>query len=185
MNYIIIGSIGGIILLVILSYNTLVKRKNEVSNAFGSIDVMLKKRYDLIPNLVEVVKKYMEHEQNLLLEITKLRTHAISDIPINEKIDGHNEIQNKVNGLLMNVENYPNLKADTSFINLQATWTSSEEQISASRRYYNSAVTDYNNSIQMFPSNIIANIFNFSSMKVFEAEEVERKNVNAKELFNG
>jgi len=184
MNYILIGSIIGIALIIILVYNTLIKRNNEVKNAFASIDVMLKKRYDLLPNLIEVTQKYMDHEKSILIDITKIRSHVTSEVPLEEKIKDHNEIQRKVNGLLMNVENYPNLKADSSFLSLHANWTSSEEQISAARRYYNTAVTEYNNYIQMFPSSIIASLFNYKSMQVFEAEETERMNVRAKDLFD-
>jgi LemA protein len=144
---------------------------------------MLKKRYDLIPNLVEVTKRYMEHEKSVFIEITKLRSQVIEEKNQEQKVVKHNEIQRKVNGLFMNVENYPQLKADSSFLSLQANWTSAEEQISASRRYYNTAVTEYNNYIQMFPSNIIATMLGYKEKKVFEAIDVERKNIKASELF--
>lgn len=177
-------SIVMIIIVLIIIYNVLIKRKNEVSNAFASVDVMLKKRYDLIPNLVEITKRYMEHERSVFVEITKLRAQIVEENSEDQKVSAHNEIQRKVNGLLMNVENYPQLKADSTFLALQANWTSSEEQISASRRYYNSAVTQYNNYVQMFPSNIMAGMLGYKEKKVFEANEVERKNIKAEELFN-
>lgn len=177
-------SIVMIIIVLIIIYNVLIKRKNEVSNAFASVDVMLKKRYDLIPNLVEITKRYMEHERSVFVEITKLRAQIVEENSEDQKVSTHNEIQRKVNGLLMNVENYPQLKADSTFLALQANWTSSEEQISASRRYYNSAVTQYNNYVQMFPSNIMAGMLGYKEKKVFEANEVERKNIKAEELFN-
>lgn len=171
------------IIVLIIIYNVLVKRRNEVSNAFASVDVMLKKRYDLIPNLVEVVNRYMEHERTVFVEITKLRTQVAEENTDEQKVKTHNEIHRKVNDLLMNVENYPELKADSSFLALQLNWTSAEEHISAARRYYNTAVTEYNNYIQMFPSNMIAIIFDFKEQRVFEANEIERKNVKASELF--
>ena len=180
---ILLGTLGFFTVVFILIYNGLVKRKNEVDNAFGSVDVMLKKRYDLIPNLVEVTKRYMEHEQTVFVEITKLRSQVIEEKAEEQKVAKHNEIQRKVNDLLMSVENYPQLKADRSFLALQANWTSAEEQISASRRYYNTAVTDYNNAIQMFPSNMIASLLGYQKKNVFEAIEVERQNISASELF--
>ncbi len=183
MNLITIGIIVFILLTLTIVYNVLIKRKNEVANAFASVDVMLKKRYDLIPNLVEVTKRYMEHESSVFVEITKLRTQVMDENSQAEKVENHNAIQRKVNDLLMNVENYPALKADSSFLALQANWTSTEEQISAARRYYNTAVTEYNNYIQMFPSNILAGMLGYKKEKVFEAVEAERKNIKAAELF--
>lgn len=180
---ILLAILGFLTMVLIVIYNGLVRRKNEVDNAFGSVDVMLKQRYDLIPNLVEVTKRYMEHEQTVFVEITKLRSQVIEEKEEEQKVAKHNEIQRKVNDLLMSVENYPELKADRSFLALQANWTSAEEQISASRRYYNTAVTDYNNAIQMFPSNMIANMLGYQKKNVFEAIEVERQNISASELF--
>lgn len=180
---ILLAILGFLTIVLIVIYNGLVRRKNEVDNAFGSVDVMLKQRYDLIPNLVEVTKRYMEHEQTVFVEITKLRSQVIEEKEEEQKVAKHNEIQRKVNDLLMSVENYPQLKADRSFLALQANWTSAEEQISASRRYYNTAVTDYNNAIQMFPSNMIANMLGYQKKNVFEAIEVERQNISASELF--
>ncbi|MGQ1945510.1 LemA family protein [Geofilum sp. OHC36d9] len=180
---VLIGIVAFFVITLIIIYNVIVKRKNEVANAFASVDVMLKKRYDLIPNLVEVTKRYMEHEKSVFVEITKLRSQVIEEKSQEQKVEKHNEIQRKVNGLFMNVENYPQLKADSSFLSLQANWTSAEEQISASRRYYNTAVTEYNNIIQMFPSNIIARMLGYKEKKVFEAIDVERKNIKASELF--
>lgn len=183
MDLIVLGSVAFLTVVFIILYNNLIKRKNEVSNAFSSVDVMLKKRYDLIPNLVEVTKRYMDHEKGVLTEITRLRT-LVQDISSEDKlIENHNAIQRKMNELLVSIENYPTLKADSSFLSLQANWTSTEEQISAARRYYNTAVTEYNNYIQMFPSNIVANVISFKEKKVFEVDAVERKNVKASELF--
>lgn len=173
-----------LVILMIVLYNNIIQRKNEVANAFSSIDVMLKKRYDLIPNLVEITKQYANYEQSLLSDITKIRSQIDTKTSIDEKIKTHNEIQGKISSMFMNVENYPNLKADSTYINLMENWTTSEEQISASRRYFNSAVTEYNNGIQTFPASIIASIFNFTPLQVAEIAEAERLNVDAKKLFN-
>lgn len=168
---------------LIFLYNNIVKKRNEIDNAFGLIDAMLKKRYDLIPNLVETVKQYMIHEANVLSNVTELRSKLTENISTKDKVDLHDDIARQLNGIMLTVENYPDLKANQNFLKLQASWNEIEEQILASRRYYNTAVTDYNNSIQTFPSNIIANIFYFSPKEVLETENNNRKNVNAKELF--
>ncbi len=174
-----------IIILPFILYNTLVGKKNQVENAFASIDAMLKKRYDLIPNLVASVKTYMKHERNVLTEITALRTKAISgNLSTEDRIDIDNKISKAIGGIMVAVENYPELKASQNFLQLQAAINETEEQISAARRAYNSAVTDYNNATEMFPTNIIAGIAGFKRKKVFEITEVERKNVNVNDLFN-
>ncbi|WP_029281752.1 LemA family protein [Pedobacter sp. R20-19] len=179
-----------IILLVLLLfgfffYNNIIGKKNQVTNAFSAIDVMLKKRFDLIPNLVEVVKQYTTYEQDTLSKIVELRSKATSgNIPVAEKASIDAELSSSMKGLMVNVENYPDLKANTNFINLQSTWTESEEQIAAARRTYNAAVTDYNNSIMMFPGNLFAGLFNFYPVTVLTTTEEERKNISAKDLFN-
>ncbi|MCF8370812.1 MAG: LemA family protein [Bacteroidales bacterium] len=183
-DYIIYGIVGLVILIIIGLYNTIIRKRNEVNNAFASIDAMLKKRYDLLPNLVELVKQYMAHEKTVFVEITKLRSQVSSEIPSDEKLEKYNALQKHADRLLLNVENYPDLKASANFLHLQASWNSTEEQISASRRYFNAAVTDYNNHIQMFPYNILADLLKFSPQSVFEISNNERQNINAKELFN-
>jgi LemA protein len=182
-GYIILGILIIIILYITFLYNDIIIKKNETNNAFGTVDTMLKKRYDLIPNLVEIVKQYMAHESKVLSDVTALRTRFSEDISNEDKIDLHNNISKRIDGILVLVENYPNLKASESFLKLQASWNEAEEQISAARRYYNSAITDYNNSIQTFPSNLLARLFNFSSKKNFEIDEIERKSINAKDFF--
>jgi LemA protein len=177
--------IGFIFLIGIFSYNSLIGKKNQVTNAFSAIDVMLKKRFDLIPNLVEVVKQYTTYEQGTLAKIVELRSRANSgSMSTAEKADLDVQLSSSVKGLMVNVENYPDLKANTSFINLQATWTESEEQIAAARRTYNASVTDYNNSIMMFPGSLFAGMLNFHPIPVLETAAEERKNISAKELFN-
>ncbi|KQS41147.1 LemA family protein [Pedobacter sp. Leaf194] len=177
--------IGVLLVIAIFFYNSLVGKKNQVTNAFSAIDVMLKKRFDLIPNLVEVVKQYTNYEQATLSKIVELRSKAVSgNISDSEKASIDAQLSGSIKGLMVNVENYPDLKANTNFINLQSTWTESEEQIAAARRTYNSAVTDYNNAIMMFPGNMFAGILNFQPMVVLTTAEEERKNVSAKDLFN-
>ena len=176
---------GALFLFGIFFYNGLIGKRNQVTNAFSAIDVMLKKRFDLIPNLVEVVKQYSTYEQGTLTKIVELRTKATAgNISEVEKATLDAQLSSSVNGLMVNVENYPDLKANTNFINLQTTWTESEEQIAAARRTYNAAVTDYNNSIMMFPGSIFAGMLNFQPIAVLATAEEERKNISAKTLFN-
>lgn len=173
------------ILFGVLIYNSLIGKRNQVTNAFSAIDVMLKKRFDLIPNLVEVVKQYTNYEQSTLTKIVELRARATSDsLTDAEKASLDTELSKTVKGLMVTVENYPDLKANTNFLNLQSTWTESEEQIAAARRTYNSAVTDYNNAIMMFPGNMFAGMLNYTKIDVLETPAEERKNISAKELFN-
>lgn len=183
MIYIIL--IAALILLFIVSYNSLIKRKNDVENGFASVDVMLKKRYDLIPNLLETVKAYMKHEKNLLLQITRLRIEAVSSkLSDEDKVNIENKITKSMSGLMVAVENYPDLKANQNFLQLQGAWNEVEEQISAARRAYNAAVTSYNNVVEIFPSNIIAGIMKFKRKLLFEIPDYEKHNIKAKELFS-
>lgn len=177
-----------IVLIAIIGisfYNSLIAKRNQVSNAFSSIDVMLKKRYELIPNLVETVKQYTKYEEGTLTKITALRSKVETDQLSNqEKIELDKQIGTAVNGMMLTVENYPDLKANQNFLNLQSTWTESEEQIAAARRNYNASVTVYNNGIMMFPGSIFAGILNYQPFPVLENTVEERKNISAKDLFN-
>ena len=174
-----------IVLLIVFLFNSLIARRNAVNNAFASIDAYLKKRYDLIPNLVAAVQKYMEHERNLLTEITELRSRAISgNISDSERVELDNKISRALTAINVAVENYPDLKANTNFLQLQAALNEVEEQLSAARRAYNAAVNSYNNAVQMFPTNLVALIIGFKVSPFFEATETERQNVNVKNLFN-
>ncbi len=183
MIYLII--IAAILLLIIIGlYNSLIRKKNEVENAFASIDVILKKRYDLIPKLVETVKGYMQHEKSLLTELTSLRAQIVSGTISSE--DGvvlENKIAKGMSGIMVAVENYPDLKASQNFLQLQGSWNEIEEQISASRRAFNATVITFNNSVETFPSNIMAGIMNYKRRTLFEIPDIERQNINAKELF--
>lgn len=183
---IIVAIIAVAILIIGIGiYNSLISKKNQVANAFSAIDVMLKKRFDLIPNLVETVKQYMQYEGDTLTKITALRGKALgNDVSEGEKLQLDQQIGSAVKGLMVSVENYPDLKANTNFLNLQTTWTESEEQIAAARRNYNASVTTYNNAVMMFPGNMFAGMLGYQPMAVLETAAEERKNVSAKELFN-
>lgn len=176
----------GIILLIGIGlYNSLIGKKNQVANAFSSIDVMLKKRFDLLPNLVETVKQYTQHESSTLSRIVELRSQATTgNLNTNEKIELDKQVSAGVRGLMLTVESYPELKANQNFINLENTWTESEEQIAAARRTYNASVTDYNDAIMMFPGSIVAGMLNYQPIAVLSNTEEERKNVSARDLFN-
>jgi len=177
---------GGVVLLiVIIMYNGLINKKNQVENVFAGMDAQLKKRYDLIPNLISTVKTYMKHEKDTLLKITELRAKAISGKMSNdEKIELNNMMSSALGGIMVAVENYPELKALENFIMLQESLNDVEEQISAARRYYNTAITSYNNAIEMFPTNILAKIMSLERKQVFNIIQSERENINAGDLFN-
>lgn len=181
--------VGGLVILlfiiVIGIYNSLIGKKNQVENAMGGIDVQLKKRHDLIPNLVATVKQYAEHERSLLDRVTELRTRALAgNIPEGERLQLEAALSGALRSLMVSVENYPDLKANQNFLHLQASLNEIEEQISAARRTYNASVTDFNNAIEMFPSNIVAGMMGLSRKAVFEAEEVERQTPDVGQLFS-
>ena len=157
MIYIVVTALVIVILVLIIIYNNLIQKKNAIDNAYFSMDVMLKKRYDLIPQLVETVKGYMTHERDVLIQLTELRQKVIiENLNTNDKV----ELDNKINAVLKNVlasfENYPQLKASENFLKLQGAINETEEQLAASRRFYNAAVNDYHNGIEMFPSSLVA-----------------------------
>jgi len=181
--FLLIGFVIVVLLGAVLTYNNLIGARNAVENAFGTIDVMLKKRYDLLPNLVEVAKTYMKHESDIFTKLADLRARANSATTTDEKVAIENQISGAVKGLMVSVENYPDLKASEQFTMLQRSWNETEEQISAARRAFNAAVTAYNNAVDKFPSNIFAGMFNFRRKEVFVIAETERQNVSAKDLF--
>jgi len=173
-----------IFIFYILSYNNFINKKNQIENSFSTIDVSLKKRYDLIPNLVEITKKYMEYEKNTFEIITELRSKAMEIKTSNdEKVLLNNELTKKIGRIMAVAENYPELKSNENFLHLQRTLNEIEEQISAARRTYNSNVTDYNNFVEMIPTNIVAYIMKFKRKEIFKATEKERGNIEIKNLF--
>ncbi len=168
-------------------YVSLIRKKNKVRESMGGIDVQLKKRYDLIPNILVIANKFMEHERGLITEITNLRT-KVSGLrsdrdTISEKINLDNQIANKMGQLMVNVENYPQLKSDQTMIQAMQTYSEVEEHIAAARRFYNSAVNDLNNSVEIFPSSVIASALNIKAYPFFEVEESAKKSVNAADFF--
>jgi LemA protein len=186
-NFFIIVLAAGLLLVVlvfIFIYNSLVGKKNQIANAEGSIDAMLKKRFDLIPNLVETCTVYLAHEKGIFEQLAELRAKATTGKPDIQQLESiHASASKTVGNLLLMAENYPELKSSNNFLQLQAAWNETEEQIAASRRFYNAAVTDYNDGIMVFPSNIVANLFGFKKREVFVAKESERENISAKNLF--
>lgn len=182
---IILVIVGFLALVIIGIYNSLIRKRNEVENAFGGMDVQLKKRYDLIPNLVATVKQYATHEKDLFEKITEMRGKAMGgNLNANEKVALDNEISASMRSIMVAVENYPDLKASESFMNLQRNLTEVESQISAARRTYNAVITDFNNAIQTFPNSIIAGMMKLTKKEVFVINEAERQNVDVKTLFN-
>lgn len=182
---VIIAVVAVIFLVLIGMYNNLIRKRNEVDNAFGGMDVQLKKRYDLIPNIVATVKQYATHEKELLTKVTEMRAKATSgNMSPDEKVALDNQISAGMKSIMVAVENYPDLKANENFINLQRTLNEVESQISAARRTYNAVITDYNNAIQTFPSNIMAGMMSLQRKEVFVIPETERQNVDVKSLFN-
>lgn len=166
-------------------YNTLIKLENQVSNSFSTIDVELKKRYDLIPNLISTVKAFMTHEKDLLSKVTELRSKAMSpELSPEDKLVTEGQISGTLSKIMVAVEQYPELKSQENFKDLQDTINRKEERLSAVRRVYNSSVTQFNNSIEVFPNVILANAMNFQEKSWFETEESEKENINVGSYFN-
>ncbi len=177
--------LGVVALISILIYNTLIGKKNQVDNIFAGVDAVLKKRYDLIPNLVASVERYMEHEKSTLEKITELRASAMNPgISDEAKIALDGALTSALGSITVAMENYPDLKANENVMHLQRSLNEIEEQISAARRAYNQSVTDLNNAIEMFPTNLIAGWMNLQRRTLFEITVTERQNVNVQELFN-
>src|SRR3990172_8519640 len=162
-------------LWLILTYNGLVRRRYRVREAWSDIDVQLKRRYDLIPNLVETVKGYMAHERGVFEKVTEARTRALGAQNKTEKADAENILSGTLKTLFAVSENYPELKANANFLDLQRELADTENKIQAARRFYNGQVRDLNTKIQSFPSNLIAGLLRFKEMKFFETEKAEEK----------
>ena len=165
---VVIGILFLLILFVILLYNKLVQLRNNRENAFADIDVQLKQRYDLIPQLVETVKGYAKHEKETLARVIELRNQAVSATTIDGKITAENQLSSVLSGLKVTLEAYPDLKANKNFLQLQEEMSDIENKLAAVRRYFNSATKEFNNAVQTFPSNIIAGLFNFSKAQMFD-----------------
>jgi len=180
MGAIIAIIIGVILLFVILLYNSLIRLKNQVKNSWAQIDVQLKRRNDLIPNLVETVKGYMKHEKTVLENITKARSAIMDAKGVEDTAKASNMLSSTLKSLFAVSENYPDLKANQNFMQLQEEITGTENKISYARQHYNDIVMLFNTKIQTFPNNVFANMLSFSQEKQFEATEAERKNVEVK-----
>jgi LemA protein len=157
-----------LVFLAVILYNRLVKLRNNRENAFADIDVQLKQRLDLIPQLVEAVKAYMKHESTVLSDITNARTNAMQAKTINEKIAAETQLSNALQGLKVAVEAYPDLKASQNFIQLQEEIADIENKLAAARRFFNSATRELNNAVETFPSNLLAGMFGFKREPMFD-----------------
>ncbi|MCE5185734.1 MAG: LemA family protein [Planctomycetaceae bacterium] len=176
LGFVILLGIAFVLIVAVIGiYNTLVRLRNQVDNAWSQIDVQLKRRHDLIPNLVETAKGYMQHERQTFEAITQARSQAVGAKSVAEASRAEGALTEALSKFMLVVENYPELKANQNFLSLQETLTSTENKIAFARQGYNDQVLFYNNKIQMFPSNIIAGMFNFKSRDYFEvANEAER-----------
>ena len=167
-----------LVILVISMYNNLVRLRQKVKNSWSQIDVQLQRRFDLIPNLVETVKGYMSHENDVLTKVTELRTSWANAGTIHEKAELDNQLSGALKTIMAVSENYPDLKASENFSELQQELQNTENKISFSRQFYNDSVTMYNTKLEVFPSNIIASMFGFKPEEFFKVESEEaRKNV--------
>lgn len=187
MTHIYVG-IAGILVIFILAivilFNTLIRRKNAIQYAISAIDAYLKKRCDLIPNLVETVKHYMRYEKNLIQKLTELRTMAVSgNLTLSERAELDSKMASFMRNLVVSAENYPDLKASTNFLQLQAALNEVEEQLSAARRALSAAITEYNNAVKMFPTNIMASIMGYKEYDWFRVTDEDRKLHDVKKLF--
>lgn len=177
--WVIVGVLVVILLWVVSAFNSLIKQKNRSDNALSDIDVQLKRRYDLVPNLLEVVKGYKDYEASVLENVTKARSEALSlkNSSVNDRAEAEGQLTNALKSLFAVSENYPQLMASESFRNLQGQLSSLENDIQSARRYYNAAVRELNNAIQVFPANIVAAIFSFKRSEFFGADQNEKEAV--------
>jgi LemA protein len=172
--------IGAIVLLIIGLYNSLIRLRNKVKNAWAQIDVQLKKRFDLIPNLVDTVKGYAKHEKGVLTEITKARNMMKQAKGVKDKAAAENQLSGALKSLFAVSENYPDLKASQNFLQLQEELSGMESKIAYARQFYNDMVMRFNTKIQVFPTNMIAKILGFNENQFFETKGKQRENVKVK-----
>ena len=180
MNYVLMVSgvvLGVCLVYYFIIYNVLVRLNNKVKEAFATMDVYLKKRWDLIPNLVETVKGYAKHEKDTLKEIVELRNKNYDSLSLNEKLKANEEINKGIYNLMALVENYPDLKANENFLSLSRELSSIEDEIAQSRKYYNAVVRKFNDKVEMVPSNIVAKTMGYKTKEMFSVTENERKAV--------
>ena len=184
MNFNVLYVVLGVVLVVavwlIAVYNGLIRLKNRVQEAWSDIEVQLKRRYDLIPNLIETVKGYATHERELLEKVTAARTAAMTSGSLAEKAQAENMLSQTLKSLFAVAENYPSLRASENFAKLQDELSDTENKIQAARRFYNSQVRDFNTKIQVFPNNLMASSLGFKSQEFFDAEAEAEQPVKAK-----
>jgi len=185
MNYQLILLIGAPIAIIYMWYMAIIGRRNRAQEAFSGIDIQLKKRTDLIPNILKIAQKFMDHEKSLLTEITELRasvlkaSQATDEASVKQRFELEGMLENKMSGLMVAVENYPDLKSQENMVEAQRVFADVEEHISAARRSYNASSTALRNSIQIFPGNILAKMLGVTPMAYFEIPEIERKPIDA------
>ena len=188
LDMILLIGLGAFLVWIYMVYAGVIKSKNKVKEAFASIDVQLKKRYDLMPNILMMANKFMEHERSLIEDVTKLRTEALntkSDFgTIQNKIKLESEIQSKMGQIMVSMENYPQLKSNETMVQAMQTFSEVEEHIAAARRFYNAAILDLNNAIEIYPSSMFASSMGLTVLPYFEiTSEVEKEPVNAMAYF--
>ena len=171
--YIVLGIVVLVVLWAVFSYNSFVRLVNRTKEAWADIDVQLKRRYDLIPNLIETVKGYTTHEKETLTQVTEMRTVAMGATGVAAQAEAENMLTGALKSLFAVSENYPDLKANTNFLELQRELSDTENKIQAARRFYNGNVRDLNTALESFPGNQIGNMFNFKKMEFFELGEGE------------
>lgn len=176
MTYLLLA-LGVILVLIVAVYNGLIKLKNKCNEAWADIDTQLKRRYDLIPNLIETVKGYASHEAGTLEKVVQARASAMQAQSVQEKENAENMLSSALKTIFALAENYPDLKANQNFLDLQKTLTEIEEHIQMSRRYYNATVRDFNTKIEVFPNNLIAGPLGFKAREFFQATDEEKQNV--------
>jgi len=177
VGWIIIGAVVLVLIIIWALYNGLIRLKNQIENAWAQIDVQLKRRNDLIPNLIETVKGYAKHEKGVFTEVTKARTAMMSAQTLDQKAKASNMLSDTLKSLFAVAENYPTLKANENFLQLQEELTGTENKIAYSRQHYNDMVMRFNTKIELFPNNVFAGMLNFSKREMFKVDEAEKKNV--------
>ncbi len=181
--------LGGLLIVLYFLYVSIITKKNKCKEALAGIDVQLQQRFNLIPNILQIAKRFMEHETELFAEIVALREKASSNYnkkdpeAIKQHFESIEQMSSKMNGLIMKVENYPNLKSDQTMVNVQKSYSDVEYQIAAARRFYNSAVNDFENAIQIFPGNLVAKLLGVKEMPFYQADELAKNTVNAKDFL--
>lgn len=173
-TYIIVAVVVLLILLFVILYNSLVRKKNECNESWSGISVQMKRRYDLIPNLVNTVQGYATHEKTVLEEVTKARTAAMGAQSVQDHAKSENMLTGALKSIFALAENYPQLKANENFLKLQEELSDTEDKLQGARRFYNSAVKSYNTAVESIPTNIIAGMFSFKQREFFELEEGEK-----------